>query len=259
MRGRTLSHRGLTRHRSRDIAMAPPPTARTSSSRRRPRAATKLPGTIHTAAADVERAGGKASRSRPTSATRRKLRRTIAAAVERFGAIDILVNNASGDQSHGTLATPDEALRSHCTRSTCAEPTSARRRPCRISKNRPTSRSQHSPPLDSNLSPKGFAPHVAYTMSKYGMSLCVLGMAEEFVRRASRSTRLCRAPPSIRGDPIDRRRGRAHEGPKSAVMGDSRQLDRSRRPARTVTGRFFLTVTSCAGRRDGFVRLTAGG
>jgi citronellol/citronellal dehydrogenase len=102
----------------------------------------------------------------------------VAAAVERFGGIDILVNNASAISLTGTLETPIkrfDLMMGINTRGTflCSQA-------CLPHLKRADN--PHiltlSPPL--NLSPRWFAPHVAYTIAKYGMSLCVLGMAEEF-------------------------------------------------------------------------------
>jgi citronellol/citronellal dehydrogenase len=140
----------------------------------------KLPGTIYTAAADVERAGGKALAIATDIRDEIQVEAAVGAAVDRFGGIDILVNNASAISLTGTLDTPIkrfDLMHQINTRGTylCTQtclPLLAK------------SSNPHvlniSPPLHSTLSPRWFAPHVAYTMAKYGMSLCVLGMAEEF-------------------------------------------------------------------------------
>ena len=114
--------------------------------------------------------------------------RAVEAAVARFGGIDILVNNASAISLTGTLDTPMkrfDLMIGVNVRGTF----SARRPACRICKR--GARNPHilnlSPPL--NMNPRWFAPHVAYTMAKYGMSMCVLGMAEEFKQRRHRRQR----------------------------------------------------------------------
>jgi len=142
----------------------------------------KLPGTIHSAAAEIERAGGRALPVVCDVRDESSVRAAVDAAVRQFGGIDILLNNASAISLTGTLDTPmkrfdlmfgvnvrgtylcSQACLPHLKRSASLE------------------RNPHiltlSPPL--NLDPKWFRDHVAYTMAKYGMSLCVLGMAEEF-------------------------------------------------------------------------------
>ena len=138
----------------------------------------KLPGTIHTAARAIEEAGGRAL---PVVVDVRE-EAEVAAAVEKavatFGGIDILVNNASAISLTGTLATPMriyDRMMTVNTRGTflCSQA-------CLPHLKR--AENPHvlnlSPPL--NMDARWFAPHVAYTMAKYGMSMCVMGMAREF-------------------------------------------------------------------------------
>jgi citronellol/citronellal dehydrogenase len=138
----------------------------------------KLPGTIHTAARAIEEAGGRAL---PLVVDVRE-EDAVAAAVEKavatFGGIDILVNNASAISLTGTLQTPlriYDRMMTVNTRGTfvvsqaCLPHLKRAENPHILNL---------SPPL--NMDPRWFAPHVAYTMAKYGMSLCVLGMAREF-------------------------------------------------------------------------------
>ena len=104
----------------------------------------------------------------------------MAAAVERFGGIDILVNNASAINLTGTVETPMkrfDLMHQVNTRGTflCTQ----KAVPHLLKSSNPHVLNL-APPLQSTLSARWFAPHVAYTMAKYGMSLCVLGMAEEF-------------------------------------------------------------------------------
>lgn len=138
----------------------------------------KLPGTIHTAAAAVEAAGGQALALQVDIREETQVRAAAAQAAERFGGIDIVVNNASAIWLAGTAETPMkrfDLMHQVNTRGTFLVTQSCL--PYLKRANNP-----HvlmlSPPL--NLDPKWFAPHTAYTIAKYGMSLCVLGMSAEF-------------------------------------------------------------------------------
>jgi citronellol/citronellal dehydrogenase len=140
----------------------------------------KLPGTIFTAAEDVERAGGKALAIATDIRDEAQVEAAIAAAVEKFGGIDILVNNASAISLTGTLETPMkrfDLMHQINVRGTylCTQKAIPH-----LAKSANPHVLNIAPPLHSTLSARWFAPHVAYTMAKYGMSLCVLGMAEEF-------------------------------------------------------------------------------
>uniref|UniRef100_A0A1A8H270 Hydroxysteroid dehydrogenase-like protein 2 n=1 Tax=Nothobranchius korthausae TaxID=1143690 RepID=A0A1A8H270_9TELE len=138
----------------------------------------KLPGTIYTAADEVEAAGGRALPCVVDIRDEQQIGAAVQRAVETFGGIDILVNNASAISLTGTLETPMKKvdlmlginLRGTYLTSKMVIPHLLK------------SRSPHilnlSPPL--NLNPVWFKNHTAYTMAKYGMSMCVLGMAEEF-------------------------------------------------------------------------------
>ncbi|MBF5042941.1 NAD(P)-dependent oxidoreductase [Aggregicoccus sp. 17bor-14] len=137
----------------------------------------KLPGTIYTAAEEIERAGGKALPCVVDIRSEEQIQAAVARAVETFGGIDILVNNASAISLTGTLDTPlkrFDLMHGINTRGTfaCSQaciPHLKRSSNPHILNN--------SPPL--NMEARWFAPHVAYTMAKFGMSMCVLGMAEE--------------------------------------------------------------------------------
>jgi len=138
----------------------------------------KLPGTIHTAAEEVRAAGGQALAVVCDIRDEDAVDSAVSMAVEEFGGIDILVNNASAISLTPTDATPMK-------RYDLMHQVNARGTYLCSQKALPwLKKSDHphilnmSPPLD--MSPKWFAPHVAYTMAKYGMSMCVLGMAEEF-------------------------------------------------------------------------------
>jgi citronellol/citronellal dehydrogenase len=138
----------------------------------------KLPGTIYSAAQEIEAAGGKALAIAVDVREEADVERAVQQAVETFGGIDVLVNNASAISLTGTLQTPMkrfDLMHQVNTRGTflCTQK-------CLPHLKRASN--PHvlniSPPL--NLAARWFAPHVAYTMAKYGMSLCVIGMAEEF-------------------------------------------------------------------------------
>lgn len=142
----------------------------------------KLAGTIHSAAEEIEKAGGAALPLVCDIREETQVSEAVTRTAERFGGIDILVNNASAISLTGTLETPmkrfdlmfavDVRGTYLCSR-TCIpyllESARAGRNPHILTL---------SPPL--NLNPIWFKNHVAYTMAKYGMSMCVLGMAEEF-------------------------------------------------------------------------------
>ena len=137
-----------------------------------------LPGTIYSAAEDIEKAGGKALPLivdvRDEASVYEAVEKTAAA----FGGIDVCVNNASAIQLTGTLAT--EMKRYDLLNQVNARGTYLTSKACipHLKKAANPHVLMLSPPLD--MSPKWFQGHVAYTMAKFGMSMCVLGMAEEF-------------------------------------------------------------------------------
>jgi citronellol/citronellal dehydrogenase len=140
----------------------------------------KLPGTIFTAAAEIEAAGGQALAVSMDVRDEGQVEAAVAQAVARFGGLDILVNNASAISLTGTLATPMkrfDLMHQVNVRGTylCSQ---------KAIPHLKTAANPHilnlAPPLASTLQARWFAPHVGYTMAKYGMTLCVLGMAEEF-------------------------------------------------------------------------------
>jgi|SRR5437867_1484516 len=138
----------------------------------------KLVGTIHTVAREVEKAGGRALPLQLDIRDEGAVAGGVARTVETFGGIDILVNNASAISLTGTLATPMkryDLMQSINTRGTflCSQACL----PHLLRASNPHILTI-SPPL--NLNPRWFGPHVAYAISKYGMSLCTLGLAAEF-------------------------------------------------------------------------------
>jgi citronellol/citronellal dehydrogenase len=138
----------------------------------------KLPGTIHSAAEEIQKAGGQALPLMVDIRYEDQLQAAVKQTVERFGGIDILVNNASAISLTGTLETPMKKFDlmfgvnvrgTYATTQACLPELLKAKNPHVLTL---------SPPL--NMKPKWFQNHVAYTMAKYGMSMCVLGMAEEF-------------------------------------------------------------------------------
>ncbi|HMT15475.1 MAG TPA: NAD(P)-dependent oxidoreductase [Aestuariivirga sp.] len=138
----------------------------------------RLPGTIHSAAAEIAAAGGKALAVVVDVREEESVRAGVAAAIDRFGAIDIVVNNASAINLTNTADTP--MRRYDLMMQVNQRGTFTVTQACLPHLKRAVN--PHiltlSPP--PSLDPKWYGPHVAYTMSKMGMSLCVLGWAEEF-------------------------------------------------------------------------------
>lgn len=140
----------------------------------------KLPGTIYTAAAEMEAAGGKALPIVCDIRFEEQVQRAVAQTATHFGGIDVCVNNASAISLTSTEAT--DMKRYDLMHSINTRGTFLVTKTCipHLRKAANPHVLNISPPLE--MKPRWFAPHVAYTMAKYGMSLCVLGMAEEFAR-----------------------------------------------------------------------------
>ena len=211
----------------------------------------KLAGTIHTAAREIEEAGGRAL---PLVVDVREEEAVAAAArqcAERFGGIDICINNASAinlasilqiDMRRFDLIQQVNTRGTFLTSRACLPYLQKAPNPHILTL---------SPPLD--LRPKWFAGHLAYSLSKYGMSLCVLGLAEEF-RAAGvgcnalwpRTTIATAAVEFALGGPQMMRRSR-----KPQIVADAAHVILSR-PARECTGQFFIddSVLYEAGVRD---------
>jgi len=138
----------------------------------------KLPGTIYSAAKEIEAAGGRALPLQVDIRDEAQVDAAVSETVAKFGGIDILVNNASAISMAGTLET--SMKRYDLMHQVNARGTFLCTQKCIPHLKRAAN--PHvlmiSPP--PSLEERWFAPHVAYTMAKYGMSLCVLGMAGEF-------------------------------------------------------------------------------
>jgi citronellol/citronellal dehydrogenase len=138
----------------------------------------KLPGTVHTAAAEIDAAGGRALPIVCDIRFEDQVAAAVAKTVETFGGIDICINNASALSPTGTEAT--DMKRFDLMHAINTRGTFLTTKLCipHLRKAANPHVLVLSPPLD--LQPKWFKNHVAYSIAKYGMSLCVLGMAEEF-------------------------------------------------------------------------------
>ena len=138
----------------------------------------KLPGTIYTAADEIIEEGGQALPVICDIRDEENVRDAVNKGLDQFGGIDICVNNASAIQLTGTLQT--DMKRYDLMNQINARGTFLVSKVClpHLLKSDNPHILNLSPPLD--MDPKWFGPHVAYTMAKFGMSLCVLGMAEEF-------------------------------------------------------------------------------
>lgn len=138
----------------------------------------KLPGTVYTACEEIEKAGGRALPCITDIRFEDQVQDAVRRTVETFGGIDILVNNASAISLTPTPSTPMkrfDLMHQINTRGTylCTQAC----HPHLVKSKNPHILTL-SPPL--NIEARWFAPHVAYTIAKFGMSLCVLGHAEEF-------------------------------------------------------------------------------
>jgi len=198
----------------------------------------KLPGTLATAAAEIEAAGGRALAVQTDIREEEQVLAAVARAVETFGGIDILVNNASAISLTGTLETPMKRFDlmfgvnvrgTFLCSQACLPHLLAASNPHVLNL---------APPL--NLDPKWFAGNVAYTMSKYGMSMCVLGMAAEFRGRGVAVNALwprtaidTAAIAMIGGESMQR------ASRKTEILADAAHWILTR-PSRECSGNFFL-------------------
>jgi len=138
----------------------------------------KLPGTIFDAAEEIESAGGKALPIRTDIRDENQINDAVQQTIDKFGSIDALVNNASAISLTGTLETPMkkfDLMFGVNVRGTYA--VSKACLPYLLKSNNPHILNIASP---INLNPKWFQEYTAYTIAKYGMSMCVIGMSEEF-------------------------------------------------------------------------------
>jgi citronellol/citronellal dehydrogenase len=199
----------------------------------------RLEGTVHSAVAELEATGGKALGCICDIRYEDQVQRAVGQAVAAFGGIDILVNNASAISLTGTLDTEMkryDLMHGINTRGTFL--TSKLCLPHLLNAANPHILNI-APPL--NLAPHWFGPHLAYTMAKYGMSLCVLGMAEEFKARGvavnalwPRTVIATAAVRNLLGGDDTIRRSR-----HPAIMSDAAHAILTR-GSRDCTGQFFV-------------------
>jgi citronellol/citronellal dehydrogenase len=199
----------------------------------------KLPGTVHEAAREIETAGGRAIACVADVRFEDQVRAAVEATVAAFGGIDILVNNASAIHLAGTLAT--EMKRFDLMQQVNARGTFLCSRLCvpELEKSKNPHILMLSPP--PTLEPRWYAPHLAYTISKMGMSLCVLGLHEELrpkgiaVNALWPRTAIATAAVEnlLGGGPLVAR------SRKPEIVADAAHAILTR-PARETTGRFFI-------------------
>jgi len=214
----------------------------------------KLPGTIHTAVEAIEKAGGRGLGVQCDIREEAQVLAAVQLAVDAFGGIDILVNNASAIQLTGTQAT--DMRRYDLMNSINARGTYLSGRCClpHLQASAKAGRNPHiltlSPPLD--LQPKWFGPNVAYAIAKYGMSLCTLGWAEEFKRMGiaanalwPRTTIATAAVHMLGGDAMMK------QSRLPTIMADAAQVILTK-PSKEFTGQFCIDdlVLHAAGVRN---------
>jgi citronellol/citronellal dehydrogenase len=239
LRGKTLFITGASRGIGKAIALrAARDGANVAIAAKTSEPHPRLEGTIHSAAEEAEQAGGKALAIMCDVRDEAQIAAAVAKTVETFGGLDILVNNASAISLTNTEQTPmkrfdlmfDVNVRATYACSQAATPHLMR------------SSNPHilmmSPPL--SMQAKWFQNHVAYTMSKYGMSMCVLGMSAELAERGiavnalwPRTTIATAAIQNMVSAEL------MEQSRKPEIMADAAHWILTQ-PARDITGNFFI-------------------
>ncbi len=211
----------------------------------------KLPGTIYTAAEEIEQAGGQALPVVCDIRDEKQVEAAVKAGVEKFGGLDICVNNASAISLNPTLRTSMrrfDLMHQINTRGTFL--VSKTCIPHLLESTNPHILNLSAP---LNMQEKWFAPHVAYTMAKFGMSMCVLGMAGEFREQGiavnalwPRTTIATAAVQNLLGGDEISKRSR-----KPEIMGDAAHIILTR-PSREFSGNLCIDdeVLESAGITD---------
>jgi len=211
----------------------------------------RLPGTIHSAAEEVRKAGGKALAVECDIRYEDQVKAAVEAGVKEFGGIDICINNASAISLTGTSETDMKKYDlmhqvnirgTFVTSKTCLPYLRKSKNPHILN---------ISPPL--NMEERWFAPHVAYTMAKFGMSMCALGMARELRHEGIAvntlwplTTIATAAVQNLLGGDAMVSKSRLPE-----IMADAAHVILTA-PSKQVTGGFFIdeTVLRSAGVKD---------
>jgi citronellol/citronellal dehydrogenase len=210
----------------------------------------KLPGTIYTSAEEIEKAGGQALPILCDIRNDDQAAAAVKQTVDRFGGIDILVNNASAISLTNTMAT--DMKRYDLMNQINARGTYLCGRLCvpYLKKAANPHILTLSPPLDMN--PRWFGPNVAYAIAKFGMSMCTLGWAEEFKKDGiaanslwPRTTIATAAVKMLGGDPM------LNKSRTAEIMADAAYVIFNL-PSRDFTGNFCIDdlVLSAAGVKD---------
>ena len=199
----------------------------------------KLPGTIHSAAQEMEAAGGRALAIKTDIRFEEEVQAAVDTAVERFGGIDVVVNNASAISLTGTLETPMKMYdRMHQINARGSYLVTQKALPRLLAADNPHVLNI-SPPL--NMNPKWFAGFAAYTLAKYAMSVWVLGMSAEFAEQGVAFNalwpRTAIATAAIRNLLGGEKAVAASRRPE--IVSDAAWAVLTR-PARSCTGNFFI-------------------